>query len=292
MITPRAPRTIYLVGPTASGKTALALAIAEHQNGAIICADSRTVYQGLAIGTAAPTTAEQQRVRHYGLGLITPDQAYSAYQFKQMAQATIAEITAAGKLPIVVGGTGLYVDTLLFDMPLGSPPDAVEREVYQGLNIAKLQQLIIERGLAMPENMLNKRHLVRTLERGAQSLGRRQQPHPGAEIYGIAVDKATLQARIRVRAEVMFADSALLAEARQAAKRYGWDAPGLSGNIYRLLRQQLAGDITQAEALERFVALDWQLARRQMTWFRRNQFIHWGATDEIVRRARKCKAPE
>src|SRR5215216_6778680 len=106
---------ITIVGPTASGKTSLAVELAEQFGGEIICADSRTVYRGMDIGTAKPSKADQKRVPHWGIDLVDPDQKFSAADFKVYANQKIKEIRARGHIPFLVGGTGLYVDAVIFD---------------------------------------------------------------------------------------------------------------------------------------------------------------------------------
>src|SRR3990167_2158954 len=108
------PKLLAIVGPTASGKSALALEIAKKFNGEIICADSRTIYRGMDIGTAKPSKEEQAKVPHWGLDLVDPGQRYNVHQFKTYAEAKTEEIKGRGKLPIIVGGTGLYIDAVLF----------------------------------------------------------------------------------------------------------------------------------------------------------------------------------
>src|SRR5476651_2207339 len=113
--TAQRPELIAIVGPTASGKSGLAMRLAKEFNGEIVCADSRTVYKGMDIGTAKPTKADQAAVPHWGLDLVKPGRVYNAGKFKKYAQATIADIQDRAKLPILVGGTGLYIDGVLYD---------------------------------------------------------------------------------------------------------------------------------------------------------------------------------
>src|SRR5688500_6881598 len=114
---------IVIVGPTASGKTALSIEIAKQYNGEIICADSRTVYKGMDIGTAKPTPEERQGIPHWGLDLVQPNEDFSAADFKVYALQKIIEIRARNRTPILVGGTGLYIDAVIFDYEFGSPVD-------------------------------------------------------------------------------------------------------------------------------------------------------------------------
>ncbi len=269
---------LVIVGETASGKSALAVEIAAEFNGEIICADSRTVYKGLDIGTAKPSAEDRARVPHHGLDLVTPDRQYSAASYKSYAQQTINQVHERNRLPILVGGTGLYIDAVLYDFSFRSPADPVIRRQLEGLGVEQLQQRIRMRGLTMPENSRNPRHLVRTLETDGQT----PQVRPmrlNTLILGLAPERKILEARIRDRVDSMlglgFADEAL-----RAAGQYGWDAPGLQAPGYRAFREYLEGavDIETAKAL--FVKNDLHLAKRQRTWFHRNKSIHWLPTGE------------
>lgn len=266
---------LVIVGPTASGKTQLALDIAERYDGEIIAADSRTIYRGLDIGTAKPTADEQQRVPHHVINIVDPDETFSAYQFQQLATQEITDIRSRNKLPIMVGGTGLYIDSVIFDYTMNSEStDLALRAELEELSVEELQAMIIENNFTMPENRLNKRHLIRTIERKGASFSRRDEPIGNTLIVGITTEKQKLNEKIGERVHQMF-DQGVEAEANSAAAKYGWDAPGLSGNIYQIIRQIEAGELSQEQAIERCIILDRQLAKRQMTWLRRNRFINW-----------------
>ena len=270
---------VVIVGPTASGKTALAVRLASHYNGEIICADSRTVYRGMDIGTAKPTAEERALVPHWGLDLVEPGEGFSAADFKAYATATIDQIRARGAVPFLVGGTGLYVDGVVFDYQFGVAPDAAERAGYMALTAAQLQQLCRERGLALPANPANKRHLVRLLEQKGTNNRRRQRPLPGTIIVGIATERDVLRQRIAERAEHIF-DHAVAQEAKTLGTLYGWDSEAMTGNIYPIMQRYLCGEIDAATAREHFFYRDWHLAKRQLTWLRRNPFITWLGLDE------------
>ncbi len=270
---------VVIVGPTASGKTALAVRLASRYNGEIICADSRTVYKGMDIGTAKPTPEERALVPHWGLDLVEPGESFSAADFKAYATATIAQIRARGAVPFLVGGTGLYVDGVVFDYQFGAVPDAAERASYMALTATQLQQLCRERGLALPANSANKRHLVRLLEQRGTNNQRRQRPLSGTIIVGIATERDVLRQRIAERAEHIF-DHAVAQEAKTLGTLYGWNSEAMTGNIYPIMRRYLCGEIDAAAAREQFFYRDWQLAKRQLTWLRRNPFITWLGLDE------------
>jgi tRNA dimethylallyltransferase len=264
---------IAIVGETASGKTALAIEIAEHFGGEIICADSRTVYRGLDIGTAKPSEEERQRVPHHLLDIIDPDQPFSAADFKQLAGAAITDIWSRGKVPLLVGGTGLYIDAVLFDYTFSEPADPLERQRLQALSIEALQSEIEARGIAMPQNSRNARHLMRALETGGTSQ-RHQSLRKNTLVLGLSIDREALRDKVTRRVDAMV-EAGFVQEVQAAAQQYGWDAPGLSAPGYKAFREYLEGNISLEEAKARFVRNDMQLAKRQRTWFKRNKSIHW-----------------
>jgi tRNA dimethylallyltransferase len=266
--------TIAIVGPTASGKTNLALEVAEHYNGEIICADSRTVYIGMDIGTAKPTREEQARVRHWGLDLVEPGQPFSAADFKRYAIDAIADIRSRGKAPLLVGGTGLYIDAVLYDFTFGPPADLVERERLEAMTIQQLHAYCADNNITLPKNSQNKRHVITAIQRyGAEPL-RRQELQLENYIVGIATNMSTLRTRIVERSEHLFANG-VVEEASMLGKKYGWESEAMTGNIYPLLKKHHEGTLSLEQVKQTFITLDYQLAKRQMTWLRRNPDIMW-----------------
>lgn len=273
------PELIAIVGPTASGKTSLALDIAERWNGEIICADSRTVYKGMDIGTAKPTAEEQARVRHWGLDLVEPGEPFSAADFKRHADMAITDIRSRGRLPLLVGGTGLYVDAVLYDFTFGPPANAAERERLETMTVSELTAYCIEYNIKLPENIKNKRHLVRAIERKSVSAISKSDLKANNYIVGIATKMETLRTRIVTRTEQLFENN-VVDEATLLGKKYGWDLEAMTGNIYPLLKLHLEGELTLEEVKDRITTLDYQLAKRQMTWLRRNPDIMWATLTE------------
>lgn len=270
----RANQLIVIVGPTASGKSEAAMRVALKHGGEIICADSRTVYKGLDIGTAKPSQADRQIVPHHVLDVVQPDEAFSAAKFQRLANKAIDDIKARGKLPMLVGGTGLFVDSVLFNYGFGPPADPERRAQLEAMNIGELHNYCKENNIELPSNTHNKRHLVRVIEQQGVNQKRNRLMRQDAYVVGIAPGREILQKRIQQRAEVLFA-SGVVDEATNAAKTFGWDAPGLNGNIYPIIRRLVEGELSRPEAIAHFAKADWQLARRQMTWFRRNKSIQW-----------------
>lgn len=271
--TPNISPLIAVVGETASGKTALAIELAERFDGEIICADSRTVYRGLDIGTAKPTIEERQRIPHHLLDVVDPDEVFSVANFKRLAQEAIEDISKRGKVPLLVGGTGLYIDAVLFDFSFSEPADPQERQRLQALSIDELRSEIEARGIPMPENDRNPRYLMRALETGGTSQ-KRQPLRDNTLVLGLHIDREVLRQKITRRVDAMV-DAGLVHEVQYAAKKYGWDAPSLRATGYKAFREYIEGVITLDQAKALFIRNDMQLAKRQRTWFKRNKSIHW-----------------
>jgi tRNA dimethylallyltransferase len=264
---------IVIIGPTASGKSALGLELAEKYGGEIICADSRTVYKGMDIGTAKPTADERARVPHHLLDVVAPDKPFNAARFKEYAVAAIADISKRGKIPFLVGGTGLYVDAVIFDyafLPLG---DTEEREYLQELSVEQLQQMLKDRGLPLPENERNPRHLVRAIEtNGAVPV--KKGLRPVTLIIGLDKSRDEISQRLTQRVDEMLA-AGYETEVRRLSKQYGWDIAAMQAPGYRAFRPYVEGTQTLDEAKMAFIRNDLDLAKRQRTWFKRNKNIHW-----------------
>jgi tRNA dimethylallyltransferase len=278
---------VVIVGPTASGKTGLAIELAEKFGGEIICADSRTVYKGMDIGTAKPTAEEQAKVPHWGLDLVEPGERFSAADFKIYAVQKIDEIRTRGNIPFLVGGTGLYIDGVIFDYQFGNTVDPAQRQELEKLSIDELHHYSLKHNIELPENKQNKRYVIRKIEQNNVETKRRRTPISRSIIVGIATDREELRKRIEARSEQLFEDG-VVEEATILGKKYGWRSEAMTGNIYPLVHLYLKKEISLHEMKEKFTTLDWQLARRQLTWLKRNQYIKWlsltEARDYLVHR--------
>lgn len=271
---------IVITGPTASGKTSLAIELAERYGGEIICADSRTIYKGMDIGTAKPTAEEQARVPHYLLDMVEPGERYTAADFQADVYRMIDAILKRGNIPFLVGGTGLYIDAVVreYEWPEWSENEG-EREDLHALSIEKLHSMIKKQQLELPANTLNKRHLINVLIRGGRKGKARLLPRENTTVVAIATDKSELEDRIRQRAHLMF-DEGVIEETKLLAERFGWDSEAMSSNIYPIVRRIINGEITQEAGIELFVIKDRQLAKRQITWLKRHDYVQWLPLDE------------
>jgi tRNA dimethylallyltransferase len=271
-----APLTAPLVvicGPTASGKSNAAMAVAREFNGEIICADSRTIYKGMDIGTAKPSKADQAEIPHHLLDIVTPDQTFTAAEFKKRALAAIEDISSRGRLPIMVGGTGLYIDGVIYDFAFLPPVETAEREVLQTLSVEQLQAKIAEMGLNLPENAQNPRHLVRTIEtNGAVPV--RKTLRSDTLVLGMDADRKVVLGRVRKRTAEM-QEMGLEQEVESLAKTYGWDAPGMSAVGYREWQGYFNGALNLQETYKKIETATMQYAKRQRTWLRRSSDIIW-----------------
>ena len=262
-----------IVGQTASGKSSLAMRVAQVIPSEIIAADSRTVYKGLDIGTAKPSIEDQQTTPHHLLDLVNPDQSFNVADFASQARQAITEINQRKKLPILVGGSGLYVDSILYEYSFGSEPNWQLRRNLQKLTIEALQAEIIARNLPLPENKQNKRYLVRILEKGETSSQAKRWRDKTLAV-GLSIEQTILEKRIKSRLEEML-ERGLLDEARRVLEIYSGDCEALKSNIYAALKPYFAQEISLQAACTDFIKRDLALAKKQKTWFKRHAEIDW-----------------
>lgn len=272
---------IVILGPTASGKTGVAIKLAKDFGGEIVCADSRSVYSGLDIGTAKPTPAERASVPHHLLDVVKPDEPYNLARFQREANEAIADIRHRGKVPFLVGGSGLYVDSIVFNYGLTNEPDAVRRGELEAMTLAELFHYSNEHNVELPNNLYNKRYVIRAIEQGGINRSRRNAPVENIIIVGITTKSDVLKRRIATRASAMFLGN-VIDEATTAAIQYGWDIAPLQAPAYRIARQYIEHTLTLDDAITAQARADWQLARKQMTWFRRNKYINWMPLSEVA----------
>lgn len=277
----RAIPLLVIVGPTASGKSSVAMEIARRRSGEIICADSRTIYKGMDIGTAKPSPIDRQEIPHHGLDLVEPGEVFTAADFKRYAKQKIQEVRGRGNLPILVGGTGLYIDGVVLDYQFGSPKQPSKRQFLNSMSLQELHDYCEKHNIALPKDSQNKRRVIRAIEQQGISTKRLEEPDQSTIVVGISTEKSTLRERIRERAHQLF-NQGMVDEAVRLGDMYGWDSEAMTGNIYRLVKQYLDGKLSKQQLQEKFITADWRLAKRQLTWLKRNSFIDWVPLDEAL----------
>lgn len=268
-------KILFIVGPTASGKSGLAMRVANEFNGEIICADSQTVRKGLNIGTAKPTLEEREMVKHHLLDVVEPYERFTVAQFKELAESAIEKISESGRLPIVVGGSGLYIDSLLYDFSFRGEAEAQLRAELEKKSVDELQKMIKARNLKMPENLNNPRHLIRVIE-SAGKPGSSNEHREDALVVGIDPGKDELEKRIELRVKQMI-DSGFLDEVESVLDEYGFPPSDFDAIGYKiaLSNRNDNGDYNKEKIVQEFIIADRQYAKRQRTWFKRNKNIQW-----------------
>lgn len=286
---------IVIVGSTASGKTALSVELAKRLNGEIVSADSMQIYTGMQIATAKPVAAEMQGIFHHMIGFLSPGQSFSVADYVKQAGAVITDIKTRGKLPILVGGTGLYVNSLIDNITFSKEAgDADYRQILikeaeiiggEGL-LSRLKE--IDRVTAESLNAGNLRRIVRALEI-YHTTGRTMSQHVADSkikrspykplMIGIGFhDRQKLYDRINSRVDAML-EAGLIKEAEQALKgTLGRTAASAIG--YKELSPYFDGEIPLSEAVENLKRSTRRYAKRQMTWFRKDERINWIYADD------------
>jgi len=226
------------------------------------------------IGTAKPSKAEQQLVPHFGLDLVRPNEHFSVADFKKYADQKIAEIKNRGHLPILVGGTGLYIDAVLFDYQFGASVNKKLRSELQQMSLEELYDYCKIHQINLPENYKNKRYVIRTIENFGKEITSNSVPVYKNIIVGITTDKILQRTQITHRIEQML-ENRVVDEAIKLGEKYGWEVEAMKSNMYPLIHEYLENRTTLDDLKAKSITADWRLAKRQITWLRRNKFIHW-----------------
>ncbi len=280
---------VCITGPTASGKTSLALAVAERLPAEILCVDSMQVYRGFDIGTAKPTVAERARVRHHGIDIVGPEEQYDAGAFLSYARALVAERRSAGVEVLAVGGTGLYLRGLIHGLAPSAPADAGLREELReaerlepGSMFRRLEAVDQSSALVLHPNDLVRveRALEVFLLTGRPQsiwLAEHGSSEPSFEplLFAIRWPREQLRARIADRVVQMLADGWLAEVASLVEQGVAHDAPAMRALGYQQLREVIGGELSLDEAAARITVLCQQFAKRQSTWFNRVPSIFW-----------------
>lgn len=283
------PKVIVICGPTASGKTALSIELAKKINGEIISSDSMQIYKDMNIGTAKPTIEEMDGIPHYLLDFVSPDTRYSVAEFQKDATEKIEEILKKGKTPIIVGGTGLYVDSLIYGIEY---QDIKLDEQYRNQleNIAEqegLDKLYAEAQKIDPEAMKkisrnDKKRIIRVLEiykatgktKTQQEFESRQELKYDYKVFAINMERERLYDRINRRVDIMI-EQGLIEEVENLVKKYKEFPTAMQGLGYKEVVEYLENKVTKEEMIEKIKMETRRYAKRQITWFKKNKQTIW-----------------
>ena len=290
-------KVIVICGPTASGKTALSIEVAKKINGEIISCDSMQIYKDMNIGTAKPTKEEMGEIKHYLIDYVLPTERYSVAEYKKDAKKAIKEVIEKGKTPIIVGGTGLYVDSLIYEIEY---PEIKFDEEYR----KKLEKEVEEEGLEklyekakkidpiaiQKISKTDKKRILRVLEiyhatgktkTEQEIISRQKEPEYDYKVYGLLWDRQKLYDRINLRVDIMI-EQGLIEEVKTILKKYSEFPTAIQGLGYKEVVQYLNKEITKEEMIEKIKMETRRYAKRQLTWFRKNKQTTWlEGTNEI-----------
>ena len=286
---------LVIVGPTAAGKTALAVHLAQALNGEIISADSRQIYRRMDIGTAKPSAEEQAAAPHHMLDVVDPDQVLTAAEYQRMAYALVAEIRGRERLPMLVGGAGQYIHAVVegWSIPEVAPQPALRagleaRAATEGGEALHAYLATLDPVAAGRIDYRNLRRVIRALEVclvTGQPISRLQRKSPPPyQVYqlGVTRPRPGLYARIDARVDAMLA-AGLVDEVRRLVEAgYSWDLPSMTGLGYRQIGAYLRGELSLADALALIKKQTRRFVHQQATWFRPDDpAIHWVDPDEV-----------
>ncbi len=280
------PLLVVVSGPTAVGKTDAAIALAPRLNAEIVCADSRTVYRGMDIGTAKPTPAQRARVPHHLLDIAEPNQVVTLATYRDKAVQVITDLRTRRRVPLLTGGSGLYIRAVVDGLTIPQvPPDAALRaqmesdeRAHPGRLHAKLQR--VDPQAAARIHPRNIRRLVRALEvyeRTGQPISSLQRTDPiGAAVQvALTMEREPLYSRIDARVDEQLAVGLIAEVERLLARGYAPTLPAMRGLGYKEIIEYLQGQVGLEEAVRRLKRNTRHFAKRQFTWFRRDSRIRW-----------------
>jgi tRNA dimethylallyltransferase len=274
-------KILVIIGPTSSGKTSLSIKLAKKFNGEIISADSRQVYKGMDLGTGKVTKREMQGVKHYLLDVVLPKKQFTAADFVKLGEKAIKQILKKGKLPIICGGTGFYIDALLYGLPVGVVPDWKLRSKLEKLSnvelFNKLKRVDPMRAKIIDKN--NRRRLIRALEIVIKT----GKPIPALERrakydvlkIGVKRSKSDLRKRIQKRLLARLRQGMIKEVENLHKQGISWQRLDDFGLEYRFISRYLRGIINKEEMVSLLETAINQYAKRQTTWFKRDRDIIW-----------------
>lgn len=289
------PPLIVITGPTATGKTEVGAMVAEMVGGEVVSADSMLIYRGMDIGTAKPDSREMRGIPHHMLDIVEPDHNYSVAMFQLQAREVIAHISGNGKIPLLVGGTGLYIRAVIDDYDFtGAPGDKSYRERLQQLALESGPELLHKKlGEVDPKSALklhpgDTRRIIRALEvynqtgkpiSDYQRIGDKTCSHYNLFMFGLTLSRPKLYHRIEQRVDRMI-EAGLVNEVKFLMERgYSVELNSMRGLGYKEIASYLKGSVSLEQAIEALKRNTRRFAKRQLTWFRRDERIEWFELD-------------
>lgn len=283
-------KVIVICGPTASGKTNLSIELAKQINGEIVSCDSMQIYKDMTIGTAKPTTEEMQGIKHYLIDCVSPETRYSVADYKKDAIKAIREILDKGKIPIIVGGTGLYLESLIYgieynevETDLKYRNELEKIDTKQGLQILYEMAEKIDREAAKKISVNDKKRIFRILEiyhstgktkTQLEIESRKNGPEFDYILFGITMDREKLYERINKRVDIMI-KKGLIEEVKQILEKYSEFPTAMQGLGYKEVVEYLRGKFSKDEMIEKIKMETRRYAKRQLTWFRKYKNLTW-----------------
>ena len=283
-------KVIVIGGPTASGKTGLSIELAKRINGEIVSCDSMQIYKDMTIGTAKPTIEEMEGIPHYMIDCVSPETRYSVADYKKDATRAIKEIISKGKVPIVVGGTGLYVEALIY----GIEYNEIEEDLEYRKQLEKIEEKeglepLYEMAKKIDEKAMekisknDKKRICRVLEiyhstgktkTELEVESRKNGPEFDYLLFGITMDREKLYERINKRVDIMI-ENGLIEEVKNLIQKYKNFPTAMQGLGYKEVVQYLNGNLNRDEMIQKIKMETRRYAKRQLTWFRKYPNIIW-----------------
>ena len=290
------PKVIVICGPTASGKTTLSIQLAQKINGEIISSDSMQIYKDMNIGTAKPDQQEMQGIKHYLLDFVEPNQRYSVADYKKDAENAIEDILQKGKVPIIVGGTGLYVDSLIYgiEYPNIEFDENYRKELERRVEKEGLEKLYEKAKKIDPQAMkkisLNdQKRILRVLEiynatgktKTEQEIeSRKNEVKYDYRVFAINMDREKLYDRINKRVDIMI-QKGLIEEVENLLKKYNEFPTAMQGLGYKEVVEYIQGKVLKEDMIENIKRESRRYAKRQITWFKKNKQTIWIGPNDL-----------
>lgn len=291
------PKVIVICGPTASGKTTLSIQLAQKINGEIISSDSMQIYKDMNIGTAKPDQQEMQGIKHYLLDFVEPNQRYSVADYKKDAENAIEDILQKGKVPIIVGGTGLYVDSLIYgiEYPNIEFDENYRKELERRVEKEGLEKLYEKAKKIDPQAMKkisrnDQKRILRVLEiynatgktKTEQEIeSRKNEVKYDYRVFAINMDREKLYDRINKRVDIMI-QKGLIEEVENLLKKYNEFPTAMQGLGYKEVVEYIQGKVLKEDMIENIKRESRRYAKRQITWFKKIENVKWIQGNETI----------